>query len=229
MQLLLSCCPARCLALGRAGAETGRDLRDGSAGGGGGGLFAEIRVRVRAHVELAGPLDHTAQDVHETLEALDAQQLTRREHRARAGRRGRGEWQRERDGRRELDVLRAALCHFRENVHKPLEHVVHGEVAVVVQVEIDHRLRVGADATQCLDRVHLLLERRRRILQNEQQDLLEEYLYVYWSKEPICISRSSHHLTGSCIIKSSCITYGLCTAMTARFCSAPESASSGVA
>ena len=49
------------------------------------------------------------------------------------------------------------MRHLAEVFHQPLEDVGRGEVAVVVDVEVDHALGVGADCRQRLHHLPLVL------------------------------------------------------------------------
>ena len=68
------------------------------------------------------------------------------------------------------------MRHLAQVGHQSLEDVGRREVAVVVHVDVDHALGVGADPGQHLDHHPLVLERRAGRLQQVQEDALEEHL-----------------------------------------------------
>lgn len=79
---------------------------------------------MRINVEIFAPLDHALQDADETLETFrpDTLELVRR--------------------RSDLEGLTTA-SDFGDDVDEPLEDVGGGEVAVVVDVDVDNHLKHG--------------------------------------------------------------------------------------
>lgn len=101
------------------------------SGGGETCVTGDVGMGVGVDVEVAAPLDHALEDGDEALEALEAQRLLL--------------------GRRGAVVGRvAALRDLRQHVDQPLEDVGRRQVAVVVDVQVHHRLRVRADPRQRL-------------------------------------------------------------------------------
>ena len=128
-------------------------------------------------VQLSAPLDHALENGNKTFEPFDANGLLL-------------------DGRRAQFHHLAALGDLGQDVHQSLEDVGRRQITVVVDVEIDHALSVGADTRQGLHDQPVMVQSRSGILQNIQKDFPEKYLRIIflsflksimWFKEQISL------------------------------------------
>eukprot|EP01137_Pigoraptor_chileana_P033943 Opistho-2@25726 len=108
-------------------------------------------------LHLVAPDNHRPQNVHEALEALGLHALLLRGRPSKL---------------RRLPPLRNAA----EVVHQTLKYVLHVQVAVVVDEQVNNRLRIGAHLAKCLHHHPLVLKRARCRLENVQENVLEKHL-----------------------------------------------------